>query len=169
MIDDFNCMIEDSYAHFKYIFNLEENILKEMAHTAITRNVRLLRAFNYTRVFYVVGIFSHLEAKLSDNFLRSNQGFLELKKYLKNNNQNVLLQEFEIYLCAINVLKHGEGRSYQKLINEKQLPFNIKKPHQSFFFDGDISEINTLIKVDDNFINLCVNLIKRISNTLGIR
>lgn len=61
-------------------------------------------------------------------------------------------------------LTHGRGKSYDALVaNSEDLPFKIKLPNENFFFEGDVSEISTLIEVDDNFVLNCAELIEQIS------
>lgn len=54
---------------------------------------------------------------------------------------------------AVNVLKLGRGRSYVSLVAvAATLPFRVKLPDEAFFHEGDVSEISTLIEVDDKFV-----------------
>ena len=68
---------------------------------------------------------------------------------------------------AINVLKHGKGRSYESLLKRiDSLKFKIKKYDEIFFDEGDISELNTLIKVDDEFVLYCSDVIHKVYNAV---
>jgi len=48
---------------------------------------------------------------------------------------------------AVNVLKHGQGSSYEELLKTPNLPFTIKQPGDFFFDEGDIAEPEGLIHV----------------------
>lgn len=71
-----------------------------------------------------------------------------------------LLVKFEDFYYAINVLKHGKGSSYTKLLEKKSsLPFEITQADSFFRNEGDVSEIETLIYVDDKFLENCLAVI----------
>ncbi|MDT8873382.1 hypothetical protein RAA17_25360 [Komagataeibacter rhaeticus] len=79
----------------------------------------------------------------------------------------MLLQRSEDYQCAINVLKHGRGRSYEYLTNRhKDLEFRIKLPDENFFNEGDVSEVTTLIDVDYTFVMDCAHIIEEVASAL---
>jgi hypothetical protein len=70
---------------------------------------------------------------------------------------------------AVNVLKLGRGRSYVSLVAvAATLPFRVKLPDEALFHEGDVSEISTLIEVDDKFVLLFADVICQISSTLNI-
>lgn len=74
-----------------------------------------------------------------------------------------------MYYYAINVLKHGQGSSYNRL-NAKSniLPFKIKQ-NNTFIDEGDVSELSFLIKVDDKFVLDCVNISESVSDIIENR
>ena len=43
------------------------------------------------------------------------------------------------------------------------LPFRVKLPDEYFFNEGDVSEISTLVEVDDAFVLLCAEVIHAVS------
>jgi hypothetical protein len=62
------------------------------------------------------------------------------------------------------VLKHGRGRSYDALVKKASaLPFRVKRPGESFFCEGDIAEVSTLVEVDDAFLLSCAEIIREVS------
>jgi len=65
-------------------------------------------------------------------------------------------------------LKHGRGKSYNILIlkNGGTLNAQIKKPDEDFFFEGDVSEINTLIDVNEKFLNHCTEVIRLVCEAI---
>ena len=76
-------------------------------------------------------------------------------------------EEFADFQLAINVQKHGRGRSYDALILKADwLPFRVKRPGEGFFFGGDVSEVVTLIDVDDAFALGCAEVIRRVSESV---
>lgn len=144
-----------------------QNICEELQHKADTPLVIGLKTLQMQKAILATGMFSMFDAELQ-KMLSCENGFKECKKYLSENEENELLKELECYIDAINVLKHGKGRSYNSLSARVQdLPFTIKMPDQNFFFEGDVGEIETLIEVDDKFINDCVKLISKISSVIS--
>ena len=66
----------------------------------------------------------------------------------------ISLYGFDQFAAAVNVLKHGRGRSYDWLLSMREtLPFFLKGRDQHFFFEGDVSEPDTLVLVDDAFVH----------------
>lgn len=86
-------------------------------------------------------------------------GFAELRKILLS--EQDLALRFEQFAAAVNVLKHGRGRSYDWLLSMREaLPFILKARDQHFFFEGDVSEPDTLVLVDDAFVRSCAELVQ---------
>lgn len=113
-------------------------------------------------------MFSVFDAYLQKT-LKCENGFQTARKNLLDNNQNDLVSRFDIITSAINVLKHGKGRSYEYLLSiKKDLPFKIKLPNDSFFHEGDVSEIDTLIQIDLTFLSVCEEVIKETCKVLQI-
>lgn len=113
-----------------------------------------------------VGMFSIFEAILQDR-LDCKNGFAEANSILERTSNSTLLQKFEDYQCAINVLKHGKGRSYEYLVGRyRQLEFRIKLPDESFFDEGDVSEVTLLVDVDDTFVMGCARLVEDVASVL---
>jgi hypothetical protein len=85
-------------------------------------------------------------------------------RILGTKGETSLQEKFSDFQGAINALKHGRGRSYDALVAKAAgLPFKVKLPAEDFFNEGDVSEISTLIDVDDNFVRECASLIQDIS------
>jgi hypothetical protein len=77
-------------------------------------------------------------------------------------------KRFSLFVYAINVLKHGRGRSYDALVAMgTDLPFRIKHPGEDFFFEGDVSEVATLVEVDDRFVRECTDLIAQVTGVIN--
>lgn len=72
-------------------------------------------------------------------------------------------ERFNDFKDAINVLKHGEGRSYDRLLKRRDvLPFKIRGRNEAFFQEGDVSEVATLIRVDDNFVMSVATVVREV-------
>lgn len=144
-----------------------ELISKELEISGSTSLVKSLQTMNLQKTIYIVGVFSFSESMLQ-TALECKNGFMQAEKELKAKGETELVKEFEIYRAAINVLKHGQGRSYDFLLqNKASLSFKIKDKGKFFFNEGDVSEITALIEVDDNFILKCTKTIQQVCEVLG--
>lgn len=135
--------------------------------TSSERNlVKMLQMIELQKVILAVGMFSIFEAHLQDG-LACKDGFVEVDKILGREKEIGLQEEFDNLYYAINVLKHGKGASYEKLVGKSaSLPFKLKLPGEAFFEEGDVSEVATLIQVDDEFVLLCADVIRRVSEVV---
>ena len=125
-----------------------------------------LQMVQLQKVILAVGMFSIFEAALQDG-LKCRNGFEESKKILNRAGMVDLSDRFDVLCLAINVLKHGQGRSYDTLIGRSAtLPFRIKLPDEPFFSEGDVSEVSTLIEVDDEFVQSCGGMIFEVSQAI---
>jgi hypothetical protein len=88
---------------------------------------------------------------------------------LKRSGEIDLGNRFSVFAYAINVLKHGRGPSYDALVamNATDLPFRIKRPGEGFFSEGDVSEVATLIEVDDRFVQGCADLVAQVAGVIN--
>jgi hypothetical protein len=141
-------------------------IIEALQTSGSTILVKNLQMIQLQKTIFAIGMFSMFDAILQDQ-LSCKNGFEGAKKILKEKQNLKLHERFEEFICAINVLKHGEGRSYDTLVSKSEfLPFKIKLKKENFFDEGDVSEVNTLIEVDDDFVLNCANLIDKISNEI---
>lgn len=69
------------------------------------------------KAILAVGMFSMFEAMLQ-NCLNCIDGFRDASAILLSQNQHVLNERFCDLQLAINVLKHGRGRSYDELVKK---------------------------------------------------
>ena len=149
--------------------SLEETnskIIEALQTSGATNLVKNLQMIQLQKAIFAIGMFSMFDAILQDK-LSCKNGFEEAKKLLKEKQSMELYDSFDKFICAINVLKHGEGRSYDTLVSKAEsLPFRIKLPGENFFDEGDVSEIKTLVEVDDDFVLNCANLIEKVSNEI---
>lgn len=134
-------------------------ISNSLQHNASTSLVKGLQMIQLQKAIIAIGMFSLFETELQSELSCSN-GFKQALKLLDEKGKNVLKKRFNYFILAINVLKHGKGKSYNALVAEyKSLPFKIKLPEENFFDEGDVSEISTLIYADDIFVLNCAELI----------
>lgn len=127
--------------------------------------VKTMQMAQLQRVVSAVGMFSIFDALLQDQ-LKCTEGFKAAVEILDAAGEQKLSARFNVFQLAINVLKHGEGRSYRDLLQKPSLPFKIKQPDQNFFDEGDIAEVQALIYVDDAFVIDCANTIREVSDAL---
>ncbi len=128
--------------------------------------VKTLQMIQLQKAILAVGMFSIFEASLQKGLGCSN-GFNEAKNILDDEGELAMKEHFDDLILAVNVLKHGSGRSYDTLVvKAESLPFRIKLPDESFFFEGDVSEVSTLIEVNDTFVQHCGNVIRDVSEVI---
>ena len=141
-------------------------IIEELQTSGSTILVKNLQMIQLQKIIFAIGMFSMFDAILQDK-LSCKNGFEGAKKILKEKQNIELNNRFDDFIFAINVLKHGKGRSYDTLLSKSELlPFKIKLRGENFFEEGDVSQINSLIEVDDNFVLNCADLIDKISSEI---
>lgn len=149
-----------------YLNKVNDEIIQKMESSSATSLVKNLQMINLHKVVLAVGMFSIFEAHLQDNLGCSN-GFSEAKKIINEAGKIDIKVCFNDLILAINVLKHGKGKSYYALVKRaNRIPFRVKLPDEVFFYEGDVSEISTLIEVDDAFVELCSKSIEDVSNVV---
>lgn len=146
--------------------DVNERTVEALQTSAATSLVKTLQMIQLQKVILAVGMFSIFEASLQDR-LNCSDGFREAGAILDQLGENELKEKFSDLAAAINVLKHGRGRSYDALVAKAPtLPFRVKMPDEDFFFEGDVSEVSTLVEVDDEFVQRCGNVIGQVSQAL---
>jgi hypothetical protein len=141
----------------------QQKVIQELQTSASTPLVKALQMVQLQKAISAVGMFSMFEAVLQEE-LQCENGFREAAKLLKAKGEVVLNERFGDLQRAINVLKHGRGSSYDALVEKAgSLPFRVKLPKEAFFDEGDISEVSTLVEVDDAFVLLCAEVIHDVS------
>jgi hypothetical protein len=150
----------------KTLREANERTIEALETNGATSLVKTLQMIQLQKAILAVGMFSIFEASLQDGLGCAN-GFDEAKRILDDEGELDTKERFEDLYLAVNVLKHGRGRSYDALVSEaKTLPFRIKLPDESFFFEGDVSEVSTLVEVDDAFVQHCGNVITDVSEVI---
>jgi hypothetical protein len=145
----------------------EDEVIEALQTSGATRHVKNLQMIQLHRAITAVGIFSIFESIVQDR-LECRDGFAMVRDCLEREGEVDLNNRFSLFVYAINILKHGRGRSYDALIAiGVDLPFRIKRPGEDFFAEGDVSEVATLIEVDDAFVRNCADLIGQVENVVN--
>ena len=136
---------------------LEENrayILAELQENGTTILVKALQAIELQGAIVAVGMVAMFDAALQDA-LECKDGFSEALKVIEQAQEFELITRFRDVQLAVNVLKHGKGRSHNELMARRdQLPFRVRAEDESFS-EGDVSELATLVQVDNAFLHYC--------------
>jgi hypothetical protein len=141
----------------------QDDVMEKFKTSAATSLVKAVQMIQLQKAISAVGMFSMFDAILQ-NQLQCPDGFNKAKALLEAKDEPILNERFSDLQLAINVLKHGNGRSYDALVQKAgMLPFRVKQPSESFFNEGDLAEISTLIEVDDAFLLLCAEVIHDVS------
>jgi len=144
-----------------------EKAVEGLQVSGATGVVKALQMVQHQKAVLAVGMFSMFEAMLQDG-LKCTNGFREAIARLDAKGATLLRESFSDMQLAINVLKHGRGRSYDALVDKaSSLPFRVKLPDEHFFSEGDLSEVATLIDVDDAFVRRCAAVIREVTVALG--
>jgi hypothetical protein len=143
-----------------------EKIIDALKTSAATPLVKALQMVQLQKVILATGMFSLFEAMLQDG-LHCSDGFAEASTILDSVDEAPLNERFRDLQLAVNVLNHGRGRSYDALVAKAAgLPFRVKLSGEAFFFEGDVSEIHTLVEVDDRFVLNCADVIRDVSTVI---
>lgn len=150
----------------KTLKEANERTIKALQTSGATSLVKTLQMIQLQKSILAVGMFSIFEASLQEG-LSCRDGFKEAKKILVDEGELELKERFDDLFLAVNVLKHGRGTSYNALVAKAEtLPFRIKPPDEPFFFEGDASEVSTLVEVDDAFVQRCGDVIRDVSGVI---
>nr|WP_314899577.1 hypothetical protein [uncultured Deefgea sp.] len=161
---EFNELVQRSTAFsLSALDEAQQRSVEALQTSAATTLVKTLQMVQLQKAISAVGMFSMFDAILQDQ-LQCGDGFKEAGRLLETQGELVLKENFSNLQLAVNVLKHGKGRSYEDLIKKTApLPFKVKLSEEHFFNEGDVSEISTLVEVDDAFVLLCAEVIHAVS------
>ena len=141
----------------------QREVIDEFQTSSATPLVKVLQMVQLQKAISAVGMFSMFDAILQDE-LQCADGFRLAGELLEARGEVALKERFSELQLAVNVLKHGRGRSYDALVRRVDaLPFMVKLPVEAFFNEGDVGEVATLVEVDDVFILLCARVIHDVS------
>lgn len=128
-------------------------------------HIKNLQVIRLEKAIMAVGMFSMFDAMLQGG-LSCEDGFAGARECLESAGEIELARRFAQFTTAINVLKHGRGRSYDILLAEAEpLPFHLLRPGESF--EGDSTQIAALIEVDDAFVMACAGVIRKVSDVIN--
>ncbi len=140
---------ETALAHLN---EAERETRERLKTSARTIDVKILQRLNLLRAITALGMFALTESLIQDGDT-GQYGFKVAIECLDRAGNAELKQRFIDFKDAINVLKHGRGQSYDRLVKRaKALPFRVKLPEEHLFNEGNVTEVATLIEVDDEFI-----------------
>jgi len=159
-MQEFSELVEHSTVFSLNALNaVQQSAINGLQTTAATSLVKTLQMVQLQKAISAVGMFSMFDAILQEQ-LQCADGFQAAGELLEAKDEKALNQLFSDLRLAINVLKHGRGRSYDALVKKSaSLAFRVKQPDEAFFNEGDVAEISTLIEVDDKFLALCAKVI----------
>jgi hypothetical protein len=137
-------------------------VLAELEISGATILVKALQAVELHQTVVSVGLFAMFEAALQDA-LGCEYGLQEAVKVVEHAGEKDLAMRFRDLHLAINVLKHGKGRSHKELLSRRnELPFRVREEDESFD-EGDVAELATLVKTDEEFLRYCASTIDEVS------
>ena len=139
-----------------------EHILQELQGSGATVLVKALQSIELQQAIVAVGMVAMFEAALQDA-LECDDGFGGALRVIEDAGDDNLARQFRDVQLAINVLKHGRGRSYDALLRRRaDLPFRVKAQDDSFE-EGDVSELAFLIRTDEEFLAYCASIVDRVA------
>ena len=113
-----------------------------------------------------VGMVAMFDAAIQDA-LQCPNGFAEAMRVIEGAGDVDLARKFENLKLAINVLKHGVGRSYDALLlRQAELPFRVGAPGVAFE-EGGVSEVNTLVLADGAFLSYCAEVVGEVAELIN--
>lgn len=140
-------------------------IHQELQTSGATRLVNALRMLRLQKAVLAVGMFSLFEALLQDK-LGWEKPFKDLDAFLRGHGQSELATTISNYYLATNVLKHGHGTSYDKLVARRAaLEFTVGSTDEPYE-EGDVSEVPVLIDANEKFVRRCAELIEQAADTI---
>ncbi|WP_152018236.1 hypothetical protein [Aliarcobacter butzleri] len=145
---NFNELIQYSTSFNLTSINKEtKNLYRNLTTNANTSNIKMLQMIELQKVIISIGMFSMFDA-IVQNELNCKNGFKRINEILIDKNEIELQNSFQDLSMAINVLKHGKGRSYESLLKRiDSLKFKIKK-------------------YDDEFVLYCSDVIHEVYNAV---
>ena len=100
----------------KTLEEAQSRTLETLQMRSATGLVKTLQMIQLQKVVSAVGMFSIFEALVQDRLGYSN-GLKEAAEILNSQGDENIKERFSNLRLAINVLKHGKGESYSKLLN----------------------------------------------------
>jgi hypothetical protein len=140
--------------------------LKSLKQDGSTSRVVMARMMTMRATIVATGTISVFEALLQQS-LGWEQPFTALDARLRENGLDDLAERFLDYRDAINVLKHGAGRSHDRLLRRRdRLDFSVRALDEPFHDEGDVSEVSTLVRADTAFVRNCGRLVGEVAQAI---
>lgn len=137
----------------------ETENLARLDQSGATEFINAARMMTMRATILATGTISVFEALLQQSVGWA-QPFAMLDRHLRTHGLDDLAERFLDFRDAINVLKHGAGRSHDRLLARKdRVDFAVRTLEQPFHKEGDVSEISTLVRADAVFVKNCGRLI----------
>ncbi len=144
----------------------EADVNEQLENSGSTVLVNAVRTLTMHSTIVAIGSFSVFEAVLQQQKGWSRL-FSKVDTFLRAQGRCDLAERFLDYRAAINVLKHGAGSSYGKLLARKDgLAFRVKAKDEHFFSEGDVAEGLRLVDADHAFVRQCSLIIEEIVTAL---
>ena len=161
-LSDFDHLLRAPALLLREIEEINEGIIEKLQTSASTVLVNGLKTCTMSHTIIAVGTIGVFEALLQRHFDWKNS-LRSLDYELRDRDQANLADRFRDFRDAINVLKHGKGVSYDRLLSRKdQLPFKVLGEDENFFMEGDVSSVSRLVEADVAFINSSIETIREI-------
>lgn len=148
----------------KALREADERTREGMGTTIAVKN---LQATRLQKAITAIGMFSLFESVLQ-GALNCKDGFVEARRCMKLQEQSAMAERFSLFFAAVNVLKHGQGASYDSLLRSGHLPFRIERPNAPLFVEGDATGIAMLVDADDQFVLDCAQIIRDVSGVVRL-
>lgn len=144
----------------------EAHNFEMLAEDGKTSRVTMARMMTMRATIVATGTISVFEALLQQG-LGWSEPFPRLDNHLREEGMTELAERFLDYRCAVNVLKHGAGRSHDRLLDRKaRLDFAVREVEQPFHDEGDVSEVSTLVRADVAFVTNCARVVEEVTSAL---
>ena len=115
---EFNELVQRSTAFsLSALDEAQQRTVDALQTSAATTLVKTLQMVQLQKAISAVGMFSMFDAILQ-NQLQCKDGFKEAGKLLESQGEIELKENFSNLQLAVNVLKHGKGRSYNDLVEK---------------------------------------------------
>ncbi|WAT15229.1 hypothetical protein [Xanthomonas fragariae] len=142
-----------------------EHMVGELQQRGETALVKALQVVELQGALVAVGMVAMFDAALQ-RALDCEDGFAEALVLIDYAGEHELHARFKDVRDAVNVLKHGRGRSYVALMARREwLPFRVRAEDE-FFNEGDVSELATLVQVDSAFLQYCAETIDLVAELI---
>lgn len=144
-------------------------VVEALQESAATPLVTALRVMTMQQAILATGVMALFESVLQQAYGWT-RTFAELDAHLRADGKADLADRFADFKNAINVLKHGQGGSYEKLLERRDsLPFAVKPKDENYFCEGDVSEVTSLVEPTVEFVEACGSIIQEVTDALRKR